>query len=98
MKTVLFAAMISLLVSLGGTPFLIRAFRRLGFGQRLREDWGDIGHHAEKLGTPTMGGVMIIVSVVAGYVGAHLSGGGLGWGGGGALCPVVGVGGVGVLG
>jgi len=97
MKTVLFAAMISLLVSLGGTPFLIRAFRRLGFGQRLREDWGDIGHHAEKVGTPTMGGVMIIIAVIAGYVGAHLAGGSFGWAGGIVLCTMVAMGVVGFL-
>ena len=97
MKTVLFSAMISLLVSLGGTPFLIRAFRRLGFGQRLREDWGDIGHHAEKVGTPTMGGVMIIIAVIAGYVGAHLAGGSFGWAGGIVLCTMIAMGIVGFI-
>src|SRR5947208_16838822 len=43
MKTVLFAAMISLLGALGGTPFLIRPFRRPAVGTRLRGDWGDTG-------------------------------------------------------
>ncbi|MGZ4209999.1 MAG: phospho-N-acetylmuramoyl-pentapeptide-transferase [Actinomycetota bacterium] len=97
MKTVLFAAMISLLVSLGGTPFVIRAFKGLGFGQRLREDWGDIGHHAEKRGTPTMGGVVIIGAVVAGYIGAHLSGGHFGWAGIIVVATMIGMGIVGFV-
>jgi phospho-N-acetylmuramoyl-pentapeptide-transferase len=96
-KTVLFAAAISLLVSLGGTPFVIRAFRRLGFGQRLREDWGELGHHEEKRGTPTMGGVMIIAAVIAGYVGAHIAGGHFGWSGVLVVGTMVGMGIVGFI-
>ena len=80
MKTVLIAAMSSLLVALGMTPFVIRAFRRFGFGQLLREDWAEHGHHEQKRGTPTMGGVVIIAAVVAGYLTAHIAGNVRGWG------------------
>jgi phospho-N-acetylmuramoyl-pentapeptide-transferase len=87
MKTVLIAAGTSLLIALGMTPFVIRAFRRLGFGQLLREDWGELGHHEQKRGTPTMGGVVIITAVAVGYVVAHVTGNVRGWGG----WPIVGV-------
>jgi phospho-N-acetylmuramoyl-pentapeptide-transferase len=96
-KTVLFAAMASLLASLGGTPFVIRAFRALGFGQRLREDWGELGHHEEKRGTPTMGGVVIIGAVAVGYIVAHALGGDFGWTGLFILGAMAGMGIVGFL-
>jgi len=80
-RTILLSAMVSLLVSLGGTPFVIRLFRRLGFGQRLREDWGEFGHHEEKRGTPTMGGVVILAAMLAAYGVAHLENTSLGWSG-----------------
>ena len=69
MKQILFAAMVSLMVTLGGTPFAIRLFRSRGFGQLIRED---VGHHGEKRGTPTMGGLLIVAGVAAGYLSAHL--------------------------
>lgn len=68
MRPILLAAMVSLLVTLGGTPFAIKLFRGRGFGQLIRED---IGHHGEKRGTPTMGGLVILAGVTAGYLGAH---------------------------
>ncbi|HVL90299.1 MAG TPA: phospho-N-acetylmuramoyl-pentapeptide-transferase [Actinomycetota bacterium] len=73
MRSVLYAAMVSLFVSLGGTPFLIRIFRLRRFGQLLREDWSDEGnYHEQKRGTPTAGGIIIIVAIVAGYLAAHV--------------------------
>ncbi|HEX9696025.1 MAG TPA: phospho-N-acetylmuramoyl-pentapeptide-transferase [Actinomycetota bacterium] len=73
MRAVLYAAMVGLFVSLGGTPFLIRLFRRRKFGQLLREDWTDEGaYHEQKRGTPTAGGIIIIVGIIAGYGAAHL--------------------------
>ncbi|HEX9776266.1 MAG TPA: phospho-N-acetylmuramoyl-pentapeptide-transferase [Actinomycetota bacterium] len=95
MKTVLFAASAALLVSIGMTPFVISAFKRLGFGQLLREDWGDFGHHEQKRGTPTMGGVVIITAMIAGYLVAHTSGSELGWTGSLILMAMVGMGAVG---
>lgn len=72
MKLILFAAMTSLLTGLAVTPFVIRAFRARGFGQLLREDWHEQGLHAEKRGTPTMGGVVIVFAMLVGYLVAHL--------------------------
>lgn len=73
MRPVLYAAMVSLFVTLGGTPFAIRFFRKHRFGQLLREDWTDEGeYHEQKRGTPTAGGIVIIIGIVAGYFAAHL--------------------------
>ena len=69
MRSILLAAMVSLMLTLGGTPFAIRIFRARGFGQLIRED---VGHHGEKRGTPTMGGLLIIAGVTAGYLSAHV--------------------------
>jgi phospho-N-acetylmuramoyl-pentapeptide-transferase len=70
-KQILLAAMVGLMVTLGGTPFAIRIFRARGFGQLIRED---IGQHHEKRGTPTMGGLLIIAGIVAGYLAGHVVG------------------------
>ncbi|MEO7517279.1 MAG: phospho-N-acetylmuramoyl-pentapeptide-transferase [Acidimicrobiales bacterium] len=60
----------STLVSVLGTPLVIRYFRKHGIGQQIRED-GPEGHFT-KSGTPTMGGVMIVAGGIAGYAVAHL--------------------------
>lgn len=70
--------MLGLLVSGGvglwlaiiATPFLIRYFRSRELGQYIRED-GPASHVA-KAGTPTMGGIAIVGSVVAGYAIGHI--------------------------
>ncbi|HEV7861681.1 MAG TPA: phospho-N-acetylmuramoyl-pentapeptide-transferase, partial [Acidimicrobiia bacterium] len=66
MIALLLAAATSLILSLVGTPLLIRVLRARNIGQLIRED-GPSGH-ATKAGTPTMGGVAIVVAAVAGYV------------------------------
>ncbi|MFQ6117001.1 MAG: hypothetical protein ACE5LQ_01905, partial [Candidatus Bipolaricaulia bacterium] len=53
--------LISFLVSLLGTWGFIRAAKRLGWGQRIRDYGPDI--HTEKEGTPTMGGIVILVTL-----------------------------------
>ncbi|MGP4059719.1 phospho-N-acetylmuramoyl-pentapeptide-transferase [Halobacillus litoralis] len=45
------------------SPMIIPFLRRLKFGQSIREDGPE--SHQKKSGTPTMGGVMIIISVLA---------------------------------
>lgn len=70
MKSVLIAAMTALVVALLGTPAVIRLFRRQGYGQEIRQDGP--ASHATKRGTPTMGGTVIILATLAGYVMAHL--------------------------
>src|SRR6476659_6355993 len=51
-------------VALAGTPLLIRVLRAKGIGQPIQDE---VTHHAAKAGTPTMGGLVIPVAVVAGY-------------------------------
>jgi phospho-N-acetylmuramoyl-pentapeptide-transferase len=67
---ILLAAAVGFFVSLLGSPLAIRAFRLWGWGQRIRED-GPRGH-LEKMGTPTMGGIVILVGAVGGYLVALL--------------------------
>jgi phospho-N-acetylmuramoyl-pentapeptide-transferase len=71
---ILIAAAVGFFVTLLGTPFAIRLFRLWGWGQRIRED-GPKGH-MEKMGTPTMGGVVIIAGMITAYVAARLGFGG----------------------
>ena len=65
MRAVLLGGGIALLISLLGTRFAIRQFTRLGYGQEIRSD-GPTTHHTKR-GTPTMGGLVIIVASVLGY-------------------------------
>ncbi|MFL6124984.1 MAG: phospho-N-acetylmuramoyl-pentapeptide-transferase, partial [Actinophytocola sp.] len=67
---ILVAAAIALIVSIMFTPYLVRVFSRQGFGQEIREE-GPQGHQSKR-GTPTMGGVAILVAMVVGYAVAHL--------------------------
>jgi phospho-N-acetylmuramoyl-pentapeptide-transferase len=67
---ILVAAAAGLATTLLGTPVAIRLFRAWGWGQRIRED-GPQGH-LEKMGTPTMGGTVIMCGVVVGYMLARL--------------------------
>jgi phospho-N-acetylmuramoyl-pentapeptide-transferase len=61
---------IGLWLAIIATPFLIRYFRTREIGQHIRED-GPASHVA-KAGTPTMGGIAIVGSVVAGYAVGHI--------------------------
>ena len=70
MRGVFVAAGIALAVSILLTPYLIRFFARQGFGQEIRAD-GPASHQSKR-GTPTMGGVAIILALWIGYLGAHL--------------------------
>ena len=65
MRAVLLGGGIALLVSLLGTRVAIRQFTRLGYGQEIRSD-GPTTHHTKR-GTPTMGGLVIVVASVLGY-------------------------------
>jgi phospho-N-acetylmuramoyl-pentapeptide-transferase len=64
--SILVAAAIGLGVTLLGTPAVIRAFRIWGWGQRIREDGPHT--HFEKVGTPTMGGTVMIAGLALGYL------------------------------
>jgi phospho-N-acetylmuramoyl-pentapeptide-transferase len=69
-RSVLVAALVSLLVSILCTPLAIRLFRREGFGQVIRDD-GPQSHMAKR-GTPTMGGTVIVIATLVGYFASHL--------------------------
>lgn len=70
MKTVLFAAGAAMIFTLLGTRVAIGILVRHGYGQFIRDD-GPTAHHTKR-GTPTMGGIVIMISVVAAYFLAHL--------------------------
>ncbi|MDP9207837.1 MAG: phospho-N-acetylmuramoyl-pentapeptide-transferase, partial [Actinomycetota bacterium] len=74
MVGILIAAAVALALGLVGTPLAIRTFRRRGLGQLIQVDLPDA--HQTKRGTPTMGGAVIIVGAVAGYLVVHLFSGG----------------------
>ena len=70
MRSVLIAAGFGLIISILLTPLAIRAFRRQGLGQEIRDDGPE--SHLSKKGTPTMGGTVIVGATVGGYLAAHL--------------------------
>jgi phospho-N-acetylmuramoyl-pentapeptide-transferase len=70
MRAILFGGGFALLISLLGTRVAIRVLSAAGYGQEVRSD-GPTTHHTKR-GTPTMGGLVIIVAAVLGYVLAKL--------------------------
>jgi phospho-N-acetylmuramoyl-pentapeptide-transferase len=62
---ILVAGAVGLAVTLLGTPIAIRAFTAWGWGQRIREDGPHT--HLEKMGTPTMGGLVILAGLLMAY-------------------------------
>ncbi len=72
MTRLLIAAAISMIVSLFGTKALINWLTEHRIGQPIRDD-GPEGHQV-KAGTPTMGGLALMLGVVAGYVVSDLFG------------------------
>jgi phospho-N-acetylmuramoyl-pentapeptide-transferase len=71
--SLLIAGGISLVLSLLGTRYLIGWLRDHHVGQPIHEDVPD--GHVTKAGTPTMGGVAIVVAAVGRYFAAHVRGG-----------------------
>jgi len=64
-KQILFAGMIGLVLTLLGTPALIKLLARHGYGQYIRDD-GPKAHHSKR-GTPTMGGIAFILATLIAY-------------------------------
>ena len=73
MIALLLAAGVALMTSLVGTRYLIDWLTAHGIGQPIQED-GPEGH-LTKAGTPTMGGVAIVVAALVGYLAAHVRSG-----------------------
>ncbi|MCP4965084.1 MAG: phospho-N-acetylmuramoyl-pentapeptide-transferase [bacterium] len=69
MISILIATATSFIISLFGTPVAIRTARKHNIGQFIQEEVE--GHH-HKRGTPTMGGVVIVIAVAVGYIVSHL--------------------------
>ena len=75
MISILLSSSLSLIMVLIGTPIVIKLFRQKAIGQHIRED-GPQAHFVKK-GTPTMGGVVILVGALAGYLVGHIRPGGM---------------------
>ena len=70
MISLLIAAAVGLLVSIFGTPYAIRYFRKREIGQFIQEEI--VGMHGHKQGTPTMGGVVFVSAAIIGYFVSHI--------------------------
>ena len=62
------AASVAFIFTIFATPLAIRFLRGRNIGQFIQDD---VQGHMHKLGTPTMGGVVIILGASLGYVAAH---------------------------
>lgn len=65
MRAILLAGGVAMAFTLLATPAFVWLFRKIGWGQYIRED-GPVTHHTKR-GTPTMGGIAIILATVLGY-------------------------------
>jgi len=70
MRAILLGGALAIVCSLVGTRYAIGWFAAHGFGQPIRDD-GPTTHHVKR-GTPTMGGLVIVLSATAAYVVATL--------------------------
>ena len=70
MVSLLVGSSLALVFAFIGTPLFIRFLVRKSYGQFVRDD-GPTSHHTKR-GTPTMGGAVIVASVVAAYFLTHL--------------------------
>jgi phospho-N-acetylmuramoyl-pentapeptide-transferase len=69
-KTILLSAAVAMVLALFGTPLAIKVFSRRGIGQEIRADGPTA--HLTKQGTPTMGGTVIVIATLIGYVCGHV--------------------------
>jgi phospho-N-acetylmuramoyl-pentapeptide-transferase len=68
--TILLSGALSMVIAMLGTRPAITVLRKRKLGQQVRSDGPQA--HLSKSGTPTMGGVVIIVASLIGYVAGHL--------------------------
>lgn len=73
MKLVVLSGGLAAIFSLLGTPLLISILRKRGYAQAIRESSDGINYpeHTGKRGTPSMGGLAIIIAVILGYFLSH---------------------------
>ncbi|WP_025274213.1 phospho-N-acetylmuramoyl-pentapeptide-transferase [Haloglycomyces albus] len=70
MRAVILAAFAAFALTMVLTPWAAKAFRRLKAGQPIRTDGPQT--HLTKSGTPTMGGVVIIVTAILAFLLGHV--------------------------
>ena len=66
MTRVLIAALVALVISVVAGPRFIEFLRKNEFGQHIREE--GLQHHREKQGTPTMGGLLIVLAATIAFL------------------------------
>jgi phospho-N-acetylmuramoyl-pentapeptide-transferase len=69
-RTIIVSAGVAMILALFGTPLAIKVFTKRGYGQLIREEGP--AAHATKRGTPTMGGTVIVIASLIGYVVGHV--------------------------
>jgi phospho-N-acetylmuramoyl-pentapeptide-transferase len=70
-KTIIVTGAVSLILALFGTPVLIRLLRKHGYGQPIRVE--GLKSNEIKRGTPTMGGIVVVLAAIIGYLLGHLA-------------------------
>jgi phospho-N-acetylmuramoyl-pentapeptide-transferase len=70
MRAILLAGGLSVVLTIFGTRLAIRVFAAKGYGQLIRDD-GPTTHHTKR-GTPTMGGLVIVLATLVAYFLAKL--------------------------
>lgn len=60
MNKLIYSILVAFIISFAIAPFIIPALHKLKFGQNIREDGPQ--SHLKKQGTPTMGGIIFIIS------------------------------------
>jgi phospho-N-acetylmuramoyl-pentapeptide-transferase len=70
-KAILLSGGLSLLFTLLGTRYAIALFSNRGYGQLIRDD-GPTSHHTKR-GTPTMGGLVIVLASLVSYFVASMA-------------------------
>jgi phospho-N-acetylmuramoyl-pentapeptide-transferase len=66
MARVLVAALVAMIIAILAGPTFIAFLRRNEFGQHIREE--GLQHHLDKQGTPTMGGLLILLAATIAFV------------------------------
>lgn len=66
MIALIIGILVSFIVTIVGTPLLIRLVHRLHYGQYIRQDGPQ--SHQVKRGTPTLGGVVINLAILLGWL------------------------------
>lgn len=58
------AAVTSLVISFMVGPMIIKKLQQMQIGERVKNELQEVGNHHKKIGTPTMGGIIILLAVL----------------------------------